>query len=346
MNFFVEGSLRDLTNPNKPSTMPIGDAYMVGKIPGTDVHWGLVVGIVLAIPLHVLLSRTTFGFAVRVTGGNARAALAQGLPVGKLIVICCMHRRGLRGPCRLLRGGGDPGPRQRLARRGLWLHRHPGLVPGAAQSDRDHSGRDHVRRHRRLRRPDPAPHGSARCDRAGAAGTDLRGPARVRNALRPLQDFPGPGERRTAHERQRFVIVLFAIIGGALRVSTPFMFVALGECLTEKSGRVNLGLEGTLVLGAMSAYAISYHTGSPWLGVLAAGCAGSLSRRDARLHLQAAAGERHRHRHRHDAVRHRHRVLLRQGLHPAFRAAARLVLARRLDRQRADRARRCRSTRC
>jgi simple sugar transport system permease protein len=72
-----------------------------------------------------------------------------------------------------------------------------------------------------------------------------------------------------------FIIVLVAIVGGALRVSTPFMFVALGECLTEKSGRVNLGLEGTLVLGAMCAYAISFHTGSPGLGVLAAGCAGA-----------------------------------------------------------------------
>jgi general nucleoside transport system permease protein len=71
-------------------------------------------------------------------------------------------------------------------------------------------------------------------------------------------------------------IVLVALVGGALRVSTPFMFVALGECLTEKSGRVNLGLEGTLVLGAMTAYAISYQTESPWLGVLAAGCAGSV----------------------------------------------------------------------
>ena len=71
------------------------------------------------------------------------------------------------------------------------------------------------------------------------------------------------------------LIVLFAIVGGALRVSTPFMFVALGECLTEKSGRVNLGLEGTLVLGAMSAYAVSFHSGSPWLGVLAAGGAGA-----------------------------------------------------------------------
>jgi ABC-type uncharacterized transport system permease subunit len=73
-----------------------------------------------------------------------------------------------------------------------------------------------------------------------------------------------------------FLIVMFAIIGGALRVSTPFMFVALGECLTEKSGRVNLGLEGTLVLGAMCAYATSYHTGSPVLGVLAAGCSGAV----------------------------------------------------------------------
>ena len=63
---------------------------------------------------------------------------------------------------------------------------------------------------------------------------------------------------------------------GAIRVSTPFLFVSLGECLTEKSGRINLGLEGTLVMGAMTGYAVSYLTGSPWLGVLAAGVAGAL----------------------------------------------------------------------
>ncbi len=70
------------------------------------------------------------------------------------------------------------------------------------------------------------------------------------------------------------LIVLVAMIGGAIRVSTPFMFVALGETLTEKSGRINLGHEGNLVLGAMVAYAGSYQTGSPWLGVLMAGIAG------------------------------------------------------------------------
>ena len=68
--------------------------------------------------------------------------------------------------------------------------------------------------------------------------------------------------------------VPLAVFGGAVRVSTPFLFVSLGECITEKSGRINLGLEGTLVMGAMSGYAISYYTGSPWLGVLAAGVVG------------------------------------------------------------------------
>jgi simple sugar transport system permease protein len=67
-----------------------------------------------------------------------------------------------------------------------------------------------------------------------------------------------------------------AVLGGATRVSTPFLFVSLGECLTERSGRVNLGLEGTLVMGAMSAYGVSYLTGSPWAGVLGAGVVGSL----------------------------------------------------------------------
>jgi simple sugar transport system permease protein len=70
--------------------------------------------------------------------------------------------------------------------------------------------------------------------------------------------------------------IIVAMIAGALRVSTPFLFVSLGECLTERAGRINLGNEGVLVLGAMVGYATSYHTGSPWAGVLAAAVAGAL----------------------------------------------------------------------
>lgn len=71
-------------------------------------------------------------------------------------------------------------------------------------------------------------------------------------------------------------MVLVAMLAGSLRVSTPFLFVSLGECLTEKSGRINLGNEGALVLGAMTAYAISYESGNPWIGVLAAASAGMM----------------------------------------------------------------------
>lgn len=70
--------------------------------------------------------------------------------------------------------------------------------------------------------------------------------------------------------------VPLAIAAGTLRGSAPFLFVSLGECLTEKSGKINLGLEGTLLTGAMSAYAMSYLTGSPWLGVIMAGVAGMM----------------------------------------------------------------------
>ncbi|MDP3137814.1 MAG: ABC transporter permease [Burkholderiaceae bacterium] len=74
----------------------------------------------------------------------------------------------------------------------------------------------------------------------------------------------------------QWIAIAAGIIGGALRVGVPFLFVSLGECLTEKSGRINLGLEGVLVLSAMAAFGGAYVTGSPWLGVVAGALAGAL----------------------------------------------------------------------
>lgn len=72
-----------------------------------------------------------------------------------------------------------------------------------------------------------------------------------------------------------------AILSGAIQVSTPYIFVSLGECITERSGRINLGLEGTLVMGAMTGYGFSYlamntfgHALAPWIGVAAAAAVG------------------------------------------------------------------------
>ncbi|MCB2101897.1 MAG: ABC transporter permease [Rhodobacterales bacterium] len=89
LNHMVSGPMRDPASLNKPSTPPIGDANMIGSIPGMDVHWGLVFGIVFCIGAWVLMDRTTFGFAARMVGGNVRAAAMSGLPVGRLLIITC-----------------------------------------------------------------------------------------------------------------------------------------------------------------------------------------------------------------------------------------------------------------
>jgi general nucleoside transport system permease protein len=89
LNQFVEGLLRDPASLNKPSTPPIGAANMIGNIPGTEVHWGLVMGIAACIFCYILMQHTVFGFAARVVGGNLRAARIVGLPLGRLVLVTC-----------------------------------------------------------------------------------------------------------------------------------------------------------------------------------------------------------------------------------------------------------------
>jgi len=74
----------------------------------------------------------------------------------------------------------------------------------------------------------------------------------------------------------QWIALAAGIVGGALRVGVPFLFVSLGECLTEKSGRINLGLEGVLVLSAMAAFGGAWLTGSALAGVVCGAIAGGL----------------------------------------------------------------------
>jgi simple sugar transport system permease protein len=66
-------------------------------------------------------------------------------------------------------------------------------------------------------------------------------------------------------------LVLLTIIGAA----TPLLFAALGELVTEKSGVLNLGVEGMMLAGAVVGFAVTVTTGSSFLGVLAAALAGA-----------------------------------------------------------------------
>src|SRR5215831_16317874 len=89
MNHFVEGPLRDPSSLNKPSTWPIGDSNMIGTIPGTDVHWGLVFGIVACLVIYAWMRFTTWGFAMEVIGGNPKTARMMGLNVGRYVLLAC-----------------------------------------------------------------------------------------------------------------------------------------------------------------------------------------------------------------------------------------------------------------
>ena len=60
------------------------------------------------------------------------------------------------------------------------------------------------------------------------------------------------------------------IIIGISIASTPLIFAAIGELLVERSGVLNLGVEGMMIVGALLGFVVQFHTGNPFLAVFAA----------------------------------------------------------------------------
>ena len=96
----VEGPLRDPARLNKPSTYSLPSGLNIGGIAGSDVHWGLVLGVAACVVSALWLRWTASGFSVRVVGGNLRAAQLVGLPTSKLVLLAC----ALGGACAGLAG--------------------------------------------------------------------------------------------------------------------------------------------------------------------------------------------------------------------------------------------------
>ncbi len=70
--------------------------------------------------------------------------------------------------------------------------------------------------------------------------------------------------------------ILESILFATIVAGTPLIIVALGQLIAEKSGVLNLGAEGMMAMGAIAGFAVTHHTGNPWLGVLAGMAAGAL----------------------------------------------------------------------
>jgi len=72
------------------------------------------------------------------------------------------------------------------------------------------------------------------------------------------------------------IIFIQLILTGAIRSGTSVLYAVLGETVSEKVGVVNLGTEGSMLMGACLGFIVTFQTGNPWLGVLAGGLAGGL----------------------------------------------------------------------
>jgi simple sugar transport system permease protein len=70
--------------------------------------------------------------------------------------------------------------------------------------------------------------------------------------------------------------MLEAVLTGAVAGGTSLVFAGLGELVAERSGVINLGTEGSMLCGALAAYAVGIGTGNPWLGVVGGLAAGAL----------------------------------------------------------------------
>ena len=72
------------------------------------------------------------------------------------------------------------------------------------------------------------------------------------------------------------ITVLVGIAHSGIRLATPYLFASLGEMFDQRSGVLNLGIDGIMLMGAFAGFYVVYNTGNPWLGLLAAIVVGCL----------------------------------------------------------------------
>lgn len=77
-------------------------------------------------------------------------------------------------------------------------------------------------------------------------------------------------------ENLTYLAIFIGIAHSGIRLATPYLYAALGEMLAQRSGVLNLGVEGIMLMGAFTGFYALFQTGNPWLGVLAAALVGTI----------------------------------------------------------------------
>lgn len=69
--------------------------------------------------------------------------------------------------------------------------------------------------------------------------------------------------------------IFIDVAAGGVRGGTSILYAGVGEAVSERAGVINLGTEGAMLAGALSAYMVASHTGNPWAGALVGAAAGA-----------------------------------------------------------------------
>ena len=283
LQYLVSGPLRAPGSQPETRLLP-RTTWLPFIFPGTRAHAGILIAIVAAGLVWMLLQKMPLGYELIVTGFNPMAARYAGIDVGRRLVLAAFFAGGLGGLAGLVEvlgsqhrlmdgisgGVGFVGIIVALLARLNPLAVIPtallygGMSVGADAMQRRASipssitfilqslavllvlAVDALRYYRINFSALAAAHTARRC-RTGAAMTG-----------------------------NQFVISAFVVtwLSASLRLAGPVLLAALGETFAEQSGVLNVGIEGTMLLGALASFLASYYTGMIWVSLLIAVLAG------------------------------------------------------------------------
>ena len=277
-NYFIYGPWKDPKAYNFPKTATFSDASALPTlVENTRIHAGLIIAIVAIVVVWLVLSRTSWGFELKVLGESSATARYAGMPVVRNIILAFVVSGALAGLAGMSEVAGiahrlepnlSPGYGYTaiivawLARLNPWGVGLVAILFGGLLSSGFTMQRLGVSS------------GLVTLLQGAILFFVLAGEALSRRLLytRALQyqsERGGPG-------RRRIEVDLINLLAITITAGTPVLFATLGELLTERSGVLNLGLEGMMLVGALAAFAATVTTGNLWAGVLASLIAGAL----------------------------------------------------------------------
>jgi simple sugar transport system permease protein len=275
LSLLVHGAWRDPEGFNFPQSRMFGDAALLPILmPDTRLNIGLPLALAVVAMAWLFMRRSLAGFQMRVAGLAPAAAIYAGISsrrtiwLGMLIGGACAGLAGVgevAGPLGQLLPSASPGYGfARSSSRSSAACIRSGIVLASLLMSLLYLGGESAqinlampsRRHRAVQgtllffllAADVFIHYRLRA---------VRGPARGARLLDPLMD-------------QLAQLIVLTLAAG-----TPLVYAALGELVTEKSGVLNLGVEGMMLAGAVTSFIVAATTHSAWLGVAAGMAAGA-----------------------------------------------------------------------